>query len=68
MTLVRWNPWREIDTIQRQMNNFFEESKVERGLIRVPAAELQETEDALRGCFKSPLVGSKMFQIPLNTP
>ncbi|MDZ7959156.1 MAG: Hsp20/alpha crystallin family protein [Aulosira sp. DedQUE10] len=52
MTLVRWNPWREIDTLQRQFNDLFEDTRVpsallERGLVRVPAAELQETEDAI---------------------
>ena len=26
MTVVRWNPWREIDTLQRQINNLFEET------------------------------------------
>ncbi|MBD2164900.1 Hsp20/alpha crystallin family protein [Calothrix sp. FACHB-156] len=52
MTLVRWNPWREIDTLQRQLNDLFEDTRVpsalfERGGVRVPAAELQETETAI---------------------
>ncbi|BAY89102.1 MULTISPECIES: Hsp20/alpha crystallin family protein [unclassified Tolypothrix] len=52
MTVVRWNPWREIDTLQRQLNELFEETRVpsagvERGGVRIPAAELQETENAI---------------------
>ncbi|QIR36096.1 Hsp20/alpha crystallin family protein [Tolypothrix sp. PCC 7910] len=52
MTLVRWNPWREIDTLQRQLNDLFEDTRVpsalfERAGVRVPAAELQETETAI---------------------
>ena len=52
MTLVRWNPWREIDTLQRQLNNIFEDTRVpsaflDGGLSKVPAAEIQETENAI---------------------
>jgi len=52
MTLVRWNRWREIDTLQRQLNNIFEDTKVpstflDGGLIKVPAAEIKETENAI---------------------
>ncbi|MDZ8109969.1 MAG: Hsp20/alpha crystallin family protein [Nostoc sp. DedQUE12a] len=52
MALVRWNPWREIDTLQRQINNLFEDTRVPCGLldrdfIKVPAAELQENDDAI---------------------
>ncbi|WP_375513865.1 Hsp20/alpha crystallin family protein [uncultured Nostoc sp.] len=52
MTLVRWNSWREIDTLQRQLNNLFEDTRVpsvllDRGLSKVPAAEIQETENAI---------------------
>jgi HSP20 family protein len=52
MTLVRWNPWREIDTLQNQINNLFEDTRLpsvlfDRGLSKVPAAEIQETENAI---------------------
>ncbi|BAY97129.1 small heat shock protein [Tolypothrix tenuis PCC 7101] len=52
MALVRWNPWREIDTLQRQINDIFADTRVpsalfERGIVRVPAAELEETENAI---------------------
>ncbi len=53
MTLVRWNPWREVDTLQRQINRLFNDAivpnewNVTQNMARVPAAELTETEEAL---------------------
>jgi HSP20 family protein len=49
--LVRYNPWQELNTLERQINRMFADTKVpsavfERGLV-IPAAELQETSDAL---------------------
>jgi HSP20 family protein len=69
MTLVRWNPWREIDTLQR----LFEDTRVpsalfERGGIRVPAAELHETEDAIHLKVELPGMSAKDLdvQVTLN--
>ncbi len=50
--LSRYNPWQELNAIERQINSLFEDTRVpstvfEKGFVRVPAAELQETEDAL---------------------
>jgi HSP20 family protein len=52
MAIVRWNPWREIDTLERQFNRLFGSSLVpatgwERSFPRVPAAELSETDEAI---------------------
>lgn len=53
MTLVRWNPWREVDTLQRQINRLFNDVVLPTDLqsnhtfSRMPAAELTETEEAL---------------------
>lgn len=51
MTLVRWEPFREIDTLQRQMNRLFDDftpTKADRnGFKFVPPAELEETDDAI---------------------
>jgi HSP20 family protein len=52
MTLVRWNPWSEFNTIQRQINRLFDEETLpsaffDRGFSKVPAAELKETEDTI---------------------
>ncbi|HIK28798.1 MAG: Hsp20/alpha crystallin family protein [Oscillatoriaceae bacterium SKW80] len=52
MPLVRWEPFREIESLQREMNRIFDaltptvEGRVG-GLAFVPAAEMQETPDAI---------------------
>ncbi|MEM9264389.1 MAG: Hsp20/alpha crystallin family protein [Cyanobacteria bacterium P01_F01_bin.13] len=49
MTLVRWNPNRELDSLQREMNRLFEDvfTLSPRGLSGfTPAAELKEQDDA----------------------
>lgn len=65
--LVRWNPWQEIDTIQR----LFEDTRVpsalfERGGIRVPAAELHETEDAIYLKLELPGMSAKDLDIQVT--
>ncbi|BCX12920.1 MAG: molecular chaperone [Thermosynechococcus sp.] len=51
MALVRWEPFREIDAIQRQMNRLFDEliplTERRSDLSFLPAAELEETPEAL---------------------
>ena len=52
MALVRfgWEPFREVDTLQRQMNHLFDSlttTSEDVGSAFVPAAELQETPEAL---------------------
>ncbi|WP_315791040.1 Hsp20/alpha crystallin family protein [Fischerella sp. JS2] len=52
MALVRYNPWQEINALQSQLNRLFDESFIPSGLwkdddVKVPAAELQETEEAI---------------------
>ncbi|MGK7904509.1 MAG: Hsp20/alpha crystallin family protein [Hormoscilla sp.] len=51
MALVRFEPFREIDTMQRQMNRLFDDFFVNSGrdngnLAFAPAAELSETAEA----------------------
>lgn len=51
MTLVRWNPTREIDTLQREMNRLFDDvfsptPRWHSGTGFTPAAELQEKADS----------------------
>ncbi|MEH1932015.1 MAG: hypothetical protein V7K14_26495 [Nostoc sp.] len=50
--LVRYNPWQELNALERHINSLFGDTRVpsarlEKGFIKVPAAELQETEDAM---------------------
>ena len=52
MAIVRFSPWREIDSLQKEMNRLFEGfsqdfNNQEKGITFTPAAELQETEDAI---------------------
>ncbi|MGH1394584.1 MAG: Hsp20/alpha crystallin family protein [Trichormus sp.] len=52
MALIHWNPLEELNTIQRQLNHIFEDDMLsttilDRTVARVPAAELQETDDAV---------------------
>ncbi len=67
MTLVRWNPWREIDTLQR----LFEDTRVpsalfEIGEIRVPAAELHETEEAIHLKVELPGMSAKDLDVQVT--
>ena len=71
MTLVRWNPWREIDTLQRQLNNIFEDTRVpsaflDRGLSKVPAAEIQETENAILLLLELPGIEAKDLDVQVT--
>ncbi|MFN6571715.1 Hsp20/alpha crystallin family protein [Dendronalium sp. ChiSLP03b] len=71
MAIVRWNPWREIDTLQRQINSLFEESLVpatswERGFIRVPAAEIYETDDAVHLKLEIPGLEAKDLDVQVT--
>ena len=53
MALVRYNPWQEMNSLQRQLNRLFDDTLVPSNwedfgeITKVPAAELTETEDAL---------------------
>ena len=71
MTLVRWNPWQEMNTIQRQLNRLFEEDMLpstllERTFARVPAAELQETEDAILLKLELPGIEAKELDVQVT--
>jgi HSP20 family protein len=51
MTLVRWSPFREIETLQREMNHLFDTLSTDTvnttAKTFVPSAELHETPDAV---------------------
>ncbi|WP_138505821.1 Hsp20/alpha crystallin family protein [Nostoc sp. PA-18-2419] len=71
MALVRWNTWREIDTLQRQLDNLFEDTRVPSGVfnrdfIKVPAAELQETDDAIHLKLELPGIDAKNLDIQVT--
>jgi HSP20 family protein len=71
MTLVRWNPWQEFNTLQRKLNHLFDEDMLpsaffERTLSRVPAAELQETEDAIHLKLELPGIDAKDLDVQVT--
>lgn len=51
MALIRWQPFREMDSLQRDMNRLFEAlAPMEQGEMQqsfMPLAEMEETEDAI---------------------
>lgn len=67
MALVRWNSWQEIDTMQRQFDRLFEQivpAKVEpRNFIKVPAAEIQDTSDAIHLKLEVPGMEAKDLDV-----
>lgn len=71
MTLIRWNPWQEFNTIQRKINHLFDEDTLptafwDRGLSRVPAAELKETEDAIHLKLELPGIEAKDLDLQVT--
>ncbi|MEH2249007.1 Hsp20/alpha crystallin family protein [Nostoc sp.] len=71
MTLVRWNTWREIDTLQRQINSLFQDTRVpsvllDRDLSKVPAAEIQETENAIHLKLELPGMEAKDLDVQVT--
>lgn len=69
MTLVRYNPWQEMSSLQRQLNRLFDDSLTPdnwenfSNLTKVPAAELTELEDALHLKLEVPGMEAKDFDI-----
>lgn len=53
MTLIRYNPWQDINSLQRQLNSLFDDAltgetwKDFNNVSKIPPAELSETDDAL---------------------
>jgi HSP20 family protein len=52
MALVRYSPWQELNALERYVNGLLGDARVpsarsDRDFIRVPAAELQDTDDAM---------------------
>lgn len=72
MALTRWEPFREIDTLQRQMNRLFEDFSTPTsrlgngGLAFAPAAELSETDDAVHLKLEVPGMDAKDLNIEVT--
>lgn len=72
MVLVRWQPSREIGTLQRQINHLFDsmistgEGSVNRGMALIPAAELKETPDAVHLKLEVPGLEAKDIDVQVT--
>lgn len=72
MALVRWNHWREIEPLQRQMNRLFDNALVpttrqeNKGFLRVPAAEMNETADAIHLKLEVPGMEAKDLDVQVT--
>lgn len=69
--LVRYTSGHEINAFQRQLKHLFEDTRVpsassERGFIRVPAAEINETEDAIRLKLELPGIEAKDLDVQVT--
>ena len=69
MTLVRYNPWQEMNSIQRQLNRLFDDVLPSANwdsfdnLAKIPAAELTEKDDALHLKLEVPGMDAKDLDI-----
>ena len=69
MALVRYNPWQEMSSLQRQLNRLFDDALTNdnwgdfSNLSKVPAAELTETDDALHLKLEVPGMEAKDLDI-----
>lgn len=72
MALVRWNPWQELNTLQRNLDRLFEEpfastSKGNFGdITKIPAAEISETEDAVHLKLEVPGMEAKDLDVQVT--
>lgn len=71
MALIRWQPFQEIDTLQREMNRLFDDMltpgvRREQNSSFVPAAELKETEDAIHLKLEIPGLEAKDLNVEVT--
>ncbi len=69
MALVRYNPWQEMNSLQRQLNRLFDDALTSDNwenfgnLSKIPAAELIEKDDALHLKLEVPGMQAKDLDI-----
>ena len=69
MTLVRYNPWHEMNSLQRQLNHLFDDALTFDNLgdfgnfSKIPAAELTQTDDAVHLKLEVPGMEAKDLDI-----
>jgi HSP20 family protein len=76
MALIRWEPFREVESMQRQMNRLFDQmmsygnSQIESGqtdgISFMPAAEIHETENEVKLRVEVPGVEAKDLDVNVS--
>ncbi|MDJ0726640.1 MAG: Hsp20/alpha crystallin family protein [Prochloraceae cyanobacterium] len=71
MALIRWQPFREIDELQREMNRLFDRSFYDSDRQALPAtfapaAEMTETEDGIHLKLEIPGIESKDLDVEVT--
>lgn len=71
MALVRWEPFREVESLQRQLNRLFDEiaptgRRDEEDIAFIPSAEIQETPDAVHLKVEVPGVDPKDLDVQVS--
>ena len=64
MAIVRYNPWSEMNALQRQIDTMF--ADLQSPAFKTPAAELTETEDALHLKLELPGVEAEDVDIEVT--
>ncbi|NEQ20205.1 MAG: Hsp20/alpha crystallin family protein [Microcoleus sp. SIO2G3] len=68
MALIRWEPFREVESLQREMNRLFEslaptEEGSRNGIAFMPAAEMHETPNSIELKLEIPGMEAKNIDI-----
>lgn len=71
MALVRWEPFREVESLQRQLNRLFDEiaptgRRGEEGNAFIPPTEIEETPDAVHFKVEVPGVDPKDLDVQVS--
>ena len=72
MALIRWEPFREVDSLQREMNRLFDSlspsttSKENLGIAFIPPAELHETPEAIHLKLEIPGMEAKDLDVQVT--
>ncbi|MBD2041966.1 Hsp20/alpha crystallin family protein [Microcoleus sp. FACHB-672] len=71
MALIRWEPFREIDSLQREMNRLFDTLTPTadgrtNGVAFIPAAEMQETPEAIHLKLEVPGLEAKDLDVQVT--
>ncbi len=71
MALIRWEPFREMDSLQREMNRLFDSfnstTKSEEGKAYIPPAEMTETPEEIQLKVEVPGMEAKDIDIQVSS-